>query len=220
MFRPGTFIPGIDRRSADIQHLSASARPGAARPFVEARKGLQCTDFPYAVSIALLASGSVAAMMVEQAKPAPTYESALSRSWEDVHNRILAMAKDTVFPDSKLAWKPHPDARSVMEELRHVTIGLEMTTAEAKGEKFDFEAREKADAGKPKTRASVVAEMEAAIAALVSSRQIEAAAAAAWLARTPGRTLRQTGDRVPRQRRGPACQPAEEIIGFQAAARS
>ena len=70
-----------------------------------------------------------------------------------------------MFPDDKLAWKPHPDARSVMEELRHVTIGLEMTTAEAKGEKFDCDAREKADAGKPKTRASVVAEMEAAIAA-------------------------------------------------------
>ena len=118
-----------------------------------------------AVSIALLVSGSVAAVMAQQAKPTPTYESALSRSWEDVHNRVLAMAKDTVFPDSKLSWKPHPDSRSVLEELRHVTIGLEMTTAEAKGEKFDFEAREKADAGKPKTRASVVAEMEAAIAA-------------------------------------------------------
>jgi hypothetical protein len=75
------------------------------------------------------------------------------------------MAKDTAYPDDKLAWKPHPDARSVMDELRHVTIGLEMTTAEAKGEKFDFGAREKADASKPKTRASVVAEMEAAIAA-------------------------------------------------------
>jgi hypothetical protein len=117
-----------------------------------------------ALSIALLASGSAAAM-IEQAKPAPTYETALARSWENVHNKILTMAKDTVFPDDKLAWKPHPDARSVMDELRHVTIGLEMTTAEAKGEKFDFEAREKADASKPKTRASVVAEMEAAIAA-------------------------------------------------------
>ena len=101
----------------------------------------------------------------DQANPSPTYETALAQSWEDVHNKILTMAKDTVFPDSKLAWKPHPDARSVMEELRHVTIGLEMTTAEAKGEKFDFDAREKADASKPKTRASVVAEMEAAIAA-------------------------------------------------------
>jgi hypothetical protein len=121
--------------------------------------------FSLVVAIAILASGFAAAAIVEQDKPSPTYETALARSWENVHNKILTMAKDTVFPDSKLAWKPHPDARSVMEELRHVTIGLEMTTAEAKGEKFDFDAREKADAGKPKTRASVVAEMEAAIAA-------------------------------------------------------
>lgn len=119
-----------------------------------------------AAAIAVLMSGAAAAAMIaDQAKPSPTYETALARSWEDVHNRILTMAKDTVFPDSKLAWKPHPDARSVMDELRHVTIGLEMTTAEARGEKFDFEAREKADASKPKTRASVIAEMEAAIAA-------------------------------------------------------
>ena len=117
-----------------------------------------------ALSIALLASGS-AGVIADQAKPAPTYETALSRSWEDVHNKILTMAKDTMYPDAKLGWKPHPDSRSVMEELRHVTIGLEMTTAEAKGEKFDFDAREKADASKPKTRASVVSEMEAAIAA-------------------------------------------------------
>lgn len=117
------------------------------------------------VAMAVLASGSAAAVIAEQAKPTPTYETAIARSWEDVHNKILIVAKDTVLPDTKLAWKPHPDARSVMEELRHVTIGLEMTTAEAKGEKFDFDAREKADAGKPKTRASVVAEMEAAIAA-------------------------------------------------------
>jgi len=122
-------------------------------------------------SVAGLSKDEAVQQAAPQASMAPPaaaagnrYESALSRSWEDVHNRILAMAKDTVFPDSKLAWKPHPDARSVMEELRHVTIGLEMTTAEAKGEKFDFDAREKADAVKPKTRASVVSEMEAAIA--------------------------------------------------------
>jgi hypothetical protein len=118
-----------------------------------------------AVTLALLASGSAAAVIFEQATPSPTYEAVIARSWEDVHNRILTMAKDTAFPDDKLSWKPHPDARSVMEELRHVTIGLEMTTAQARGEKFDFAAREKADAGKPKTRASVVAEMEAALAA-------------------------------------------------------
>lgn len=115
--------------------------------------------------IAMLVSGASAAVIVEQAKPAPTYETAILNSWRSVHNKILTMAKDTTFPDDKLGWKPHPDARSVLDELRHVTIGLEMTTAEARGEKFDFDAREKADGSKPKTRASVVSEMEAAIAA-------------------------------------------------------
>ncbi len=118
-----------------------------------------------AVSFALVATASAAAVIFEQAGPAPTYEAALARSWENVHNKILTIAKDTDFPDDKLGWKPHPDARSVMDELRHVTIGLEMTTAQTKGEKFDFEAREKMDASKPKTRASVVSEMEAALAA-------------------------------------------------------
>jgi hypothetical protein len=74
------------------------------------------------------------------------------------------MAKDTGFPNDKLGWKPHPDSRSVLEEFRHVTIGLEWSSAEQRGEKFDFVPREKADAGKPKTRASMVREMEAAIA--------------------------------------------------------
>jgi hypothetical protein len=40
-----------------------------------------------------------------------------------------------------------------------------MTTARLKGDKFDYNARVKADESKPKTRASVVQEMEAAIAA-------------------------------------------------------
>jgi hypothetical protein len=115
--------------------------------------------------LAALTVGSGVVTLAEQAKPAPTYESVILNQWRNLHNKILVMAKDTVFPDDKLGWKPHPDSRSVLEEFRHVTIGLEMTAAMARGEKFDFGAREKADAGKPKTRASMVAEMEAAIAA-------------------------------------------------------
>ena len=101
----------------------------------------------------------------QPARPPATFESTITNTWKNLHNKILTMAKDTVFPDDKLGWKPHPDSRSVLEEFRHVTIGLEMTAAVARGEKFDFGAREKADAGKPKTRPSMVAEMEAAIAA-------------------------------------------------------
>ena len=50
------------------------------------------------------------------------------------------------------------------DEFRHVVIGLEMSAAELRGEKFDYGARIKADEEKPKTRDSVVKEMEAAIA--------------------------------------------------------
>ena len=97
-------------------------------------------------------------------QPPPTYEAAVLRTWKALHDKILVMAKDTVYPDAKLGWKPHPDSRSVMDEFRHVTIGLQMTSAVARGEKFDFEGAEKAAASKPKTRASVVSDMEAAIA--------------------------------------------------------
>ena len=98
------------------------------------------------------------------APPPLTYEQVIISTWKNLHDRILVMAKDTVFPDDKLGWKPHPDSRSVLEEFRHVTFGLDFSSAQVRGEKFDFRAREKADAGKPKTRASVVSEMEAAIA--------------------------------------------------------
>ena len=33
----------------------------------------------------------------------------------------------------------------MVDEFRHVTIGLEMSTAQLKGEKFDYMARIKAD---------------------------------------------------------------------------
>jgi hypothetical protein len=118
------------------------------------------------ITIAALILGAPAASaQTTTAKPPPTYEQVIINTWRNLHNKILAMAEDTVYPDDKLGWKPHPDSRSVLDEFRHVTIGLEMTTAISKGEKFDFAGREKMDASKPKTRANVVAEMKAAIAA-------------------------------------------------------
>ena len=96
------------------------------------------------ITIAVLMLGAAtASAQTPGAKPPPTYEQVIVNTWKNLHNKILAMAEDTVFPDDKLGWKPHPDSRSVLDEFRHVTIGLEMTTAMAKGEKFDFGAREK-----------------------------------------------------------------------------
>ena len=117
------------------------------------------------VMLAVLIGASVVSAQTPAPKPPPTYEQVIANTWKNLHNKILDMAKDTQFPDDKLGWKPHPDSRSVIDELRHVTIGLEMTTAQAKGDKYDFMAKEKEFAARPKTRAAVVAEMEAAIAA-------------------------------------------------------
>jgi hypothetical protein len=114
--------------------------------------------------VAAIATLNVAAQGQTPAPPPLTYERVITGTWKNLHDKILMMAKDTVFPDDKLGWKPHPDSRSVLEEFRHVTFDLEFSSAQLRGEKFDFVAREKADAGKPKTRASMVSEMEAAIA--------------------------------------------------------
>jgi hypothetical protein len=115
--------------------------------------------------VALAFGASSALAQTTTPKPPPTYEQVIVRNWHAIHDKILVMAKDSVFPEAKLSYKPHPDSRTMAQELRHVTIGLEMTTATAKGEKYDFEAKEKEIDARPASRASIIKEMEAAIAA-------------------------------------------------------
>ncbi len=146
------------------------------------------------VLVALALGASTAMAQTPAPKPPPTYEQVIVNTWKNLHNKILAMAKDTEYPDAKLGWKPHPDSRSVLDELRHVTIGLEMTTAVAKGEKFDFGApredgrRQAADArlGGPGNGSGDCR--------VIPGGRGEANPAADWLARSPGRALRQAGD--------------------------
>lgn len=124
------------------------------------------------VATAVLLGVVAAYAQTTSTPPSPTaaYDRAITSTWKNLHNKILDMARD--FPEDKLGWKPHPDSRTMAQEFRHVTIGLEMTTAVAKGEKFDFEAAEKIADAKPNSRASIVAEMEAAMTA--SFAQIDA----------------------------------------------
>ena len=107
--------------------------------------------------------GPISASPRAQQQPPPTYEMAIANTWKNLHAKILDMAKD--LPEDKLSWKPHADSRTMAEEFRHVTIGLEMTSAMMEGKPFNYNDRVKADTGKPVTRASIVAEMEAALAA-------------------------------------------------------
>ena len=118
-----------------------------------------------AIGSGLAAQTSTGSQTPAARPPAPTtYEEFVFNTWKGLHDKILTMAKDTAFPEDKLAWKPHPDSRSMLEEYRHVTIGLEMSIAQLTGEKFDYMTRVSSDDAKPKTRASVVSEMEAALA--------------------------------------------------------
>jgi hypothetical protein len=102
-------------------------------------------------------------LLARQAKaPAPgTYEHEIIVVWKGLHGKLLAMAKD--WPESKYDWRPHPDSRSMVEEFRHVTIGLEMSSAQLQNLPFDYTVRIKQDASKPKTRASVLADLQSAI---------------------------------------------------------
>ena len=61
----------------------------------------------------------------------------------------------------------------MLEELRHVTIGLEMTTAEAKGEKFDFDARGESRRRQAEDAAVSRRRNGSGDCRLVSSRQVE-----------------------------------------------
>ena len=122
-----------------------------------------------ALAAALVTLAGLAPAGAQQAPP--TWETTTFNTWKSLHDKILVMAKDAVFPDDKLGWKPHPDSRTMLDEFRHVTIGLEMSTAQLTGAKFDYNARIKADESKPKTRASAVAEMEAAMAASYAAVQ-------------------------------------------------
>jgi len=122
-----------------------------------------------ALAVALVTLVGLTPAGAQQAPP--TWEQTTFNTWKSLHDKILVMAKDTVFPDDKLGWKPHPESRTVLDEYRHVTIGLEMSTAQLTGAKFDYNARIKADESKPKTRASAVAEMEAAMAASYAAVQ-------------------------------------------------
>ena len=79
--------------------------------------------------LAVLVVGAPALAQTTTPKPPPTYEQVIVRGWKATHDKLLIMAKDTVYPDAKLTYKPHPDSRTVAQELRYVTIGLEMTTA-------------------------------------------------------------------------------------------
>ncbi len=101
------------------------------------------------------------------------WTEAIHSLWEAEHSKLLEMARD--LPEELYDSRPHPDSRSALEELRHVTIGLEMAAAELTRTDFDYGRRTAEDEGKPASRESLVSEMEAALAASLDAIATEGA---------------------------------------------
>jgi hypothetical protein len=71
-----------------------------------------------AFACALLLCASSAATQAAKAPPAPsTIGKDLLSSWNEVGNKLSAMAED--FPADKYDWKPTPEVRSFAEQLLH-----------------------------------------------------------------------------------------------------
>ncbi len=50
------------------------------------------------VLVALALGASAAMAQTPAPKPPPTYEQVIVNTWKNLHNKILAMAKDTEYP--------------------------------------------------------------------------------------------------------------------------
>ena len=112
-----------------------------------------------AVSL-ILSVANLAAQQEER-----TLEEWAISGWKTVHKKVLDMAGD--FPEEKYDSRPHPDSRSFVEEIQHVTIGAEMFAAQLRGERFNYGERVKFYSEKESTRAVLAADLERAIGAVV-----------------------------------------------------
>jgi DinB superfamily len=86
-------------------------------------------------------------------KPAPSPSQAVLEQWNDIGRKLIAMAED--FPENKYDYKPHPDSRTFVQMLLHVSASMYYFTDRAQGKKARYGDDPKRD--DLKTREQVVA---------------------------------------------------------------
>ena len=75
----------------------------------------------------MVVTGGLAPLAAQAAGAADEWTDGVLGTWESEHRKIMEMARD--FPPNLYNTRPHPDSRRFIDEVRHVTIGLEMSTA-------------------------------------------------------------------------------------------
>jgi DinB superfamily len=86
-------------------------------------------------------------------KPAPSPSQAVLQSWNEIGNKLIAIAED--MPEDKYDYKPHPDSRTWVAQLLHVSASMYYFTDPALGQKPRYPDDPKRD--NLKTKAEIVA---------------------------------------------------------------
>ncbi len=94
-----------------------------------------------------------AAKKAEALKPAPSPSQAIFEQWNEIGRKLVAMAED--FPEAKYDYKPHPDSRTFVAQLLHVSAFMYYFTDLAQGRKLRYGDDPSRD--QLKTKAQVVA---------------------------------------------------------------
>ena len=89
----------------------------------------------------------------EPPKPALTGSAAILEQWNDIGRKLIAIAED--LPEDKYDYKPHPDSRTFVGNLLHVSASMYFFTDTAQGKKARYGDDPKRD--DLKTKAQVVA---------------------------------------------------------------
>ena len=93
------------------------------------------------------------AKKAEAFKPVPSPSQAVLAQWNDIGRKLVAMAED--LPENKYDYKPHPDSRTFVAQLLHVSASMYYFTDVAQGQKVRYGDDPSRD--QLKTKAQIVA---------------------------------------------------------------
>ena len=103
--------------------------------------------------LALPTIAQQASKRVEGLKSAPTPSQEILAQWNEIGRKLIAIAED--LPENKYDYKPHPDSRTFVAQLLHVSASMYYFTDVALGQKVRY--GDDPDRAQLKTKAQVVA---------------------------------------------------------------
>ena len=118
-----------------------------------------CTLVLAVCPVVLPAIAQESAKKKEALKPPPSPSQAILEQWNEIGRKLIAIAED--LPEDKYDYKPHPDSRTFVAQLLHVSASMYYFTDVAQGRKVRYGDDPSRD--QLKTKAQVVAFVKRAV---------------------------------------------------------